>query len=943
VRLRRVTVVIVSAGLSAGSLLSAPVQAATAAPTQLSPGDAATLAFPGNPPIFSWSKIRGAISYRIQIDDAPDFVGAKEYTSPNRSFTPTEPQTVGVPFYWRVQAVLSTGKNTPWSAVRQYSISWNSKPVLLQPANDAGIVDIVFGWAPVAGGATYQIQISPNGDWANNVLIDQVVKGTRFSPSITLPNGTYFWRVRARDAATVPNNGAWSDEWQFTRAWAEAPSLQWPPDQLSPSLDSPTFRWSPTAHASDYRLEVGIDPNFSPGTFSDCDTNHTEFTYYEVPTWSPTGPPNPPGSCATTYPNRFKMQPGQTYFWRVRGIDEPARAYGPWSPVWRFVLRASGDDAPTLLTPDDNASVSDPRLVWTPVPDTAYDVDRYQVTIAHNGLQVQRVKTAATSYTPTVSLSLNQTYTWYVTTLDLYGEPGLIAGPMNFTVVAPSSTFSAPNPIGPPNGSSTLRMPEFRWAPVTNVDHYEIWYGVEGSGVEQLMASSLKYPSFTYPTDVLPPGDYFWRVKAYPKAGPMVAGEYGTFTIADIDGEAPGDYLSPPDCAPGTSCTPITDTPTLRWNPVRSAGSYLVYLAIDPGFTNILKAYKTQYTELTPRESILDNQAGQAYYWFVRPCKTSSACGAFDDSVFQNARAFQKRSVKAQPIGPADASVVANEVSFSWHDYLDTNQAQPPSQRVTEEAKQYRIQVSTAKDFASILDDKTVDQTTYTSAAMTYPEGSLYWRVEALDGSGNPLTYSDPWKVIKSSPRISLRYPNADVVLTNQGVPYFAWTPQVYAARYEIDVYRNGDLNFSAINRVLDAQTKMAAWAPTASLPDGLYAWRVRRLDADGRPGPWSLGRQFRLGRIPTTTTVSVTRRPSKLVVEGLVKPPRPRRSVTVSLYRKRDGAFSRIARKTPTIGSDGGFATSFARPSPGSCKVVARFRGDSNHLASSDAVAFRC
>src|SRR5207302_253360 len=230
-------------------------------------------------------------------------------------------------------------------------------------------------------------------------------------------------------------------------------------------------------------------------------------------------------------------------------------------------------------------------------------------------------------------------------------------------------------------------------------------------------------------------GQYIWYVIADLKNNTAVQGTIGNFIISSLQVEATSDYLSPPHCAPGTSCTPIGDTPTLKWNSVPSAGSYLVYIAIDPGFTNTVRIYATNYTELTPRESLLDNQAGQAYYWFVRPCKTPTTCGPFDSSVFGHARAFQKRSVKTTPTGPTD-------------------------------------------------------------------------------GSSNALTYSDVFRVTKSSPKISLQYPHADVVLTNQGVPYFQWTPQLYAATYEIEVYKDGDLHYSPVNRVLDAQTKMTAWAP---------------------------------------------------------------------------------------------------------------------------------
>ena len=75
-----------------------------------------------------------------------------------------------------------------------------------------------FSWQPVPGAKTYQLQVSPNGDWDNNLALDVPVKGTKYSPPTTLDNGGYFWRVRAKDARGVPNNGPWSAEWQFNRA-----------------------------------------------------------------------------------------------------------------------------------------------------------------------------------------------------------------------------------------------------------------------------------------------------------------------------------------------------------------------------------------------------------------------------------------------------------------------------------------------------------------------------------------------------------------------------------------------------------------------------------------------------------------------------------------------------------------------------------------------------
>ena len=212
-------------------------------------------------------------------------------------------------------------------------------------------------------------------------------------------------------------------------------------------------------------------------------------------------------------------------------------------------------------------------------------------------------------------------------------------------------------------------------------------------------------------------------------------------------------------------------------------------------------------------------------------------------SANNNASAFRKRSAPVDLVSPADGATVEDLVTFTWTDYLATNQDLAPA--VDQEAKSYKIQVSTVADFSSILDTATVDQTTYTPYSKTYPEGPLYWRVQAIDQTGNTLTVSAARTLTKSSPAPVQTFPgDGDTV---SGLPYLAWDPQDYAARYTVEVYTGNDGLWSPGNRVLNQTTKFAAWAPTTSLAGGTYSWRVRRLDADGLVGPWSAGRSFEL------------------------------------------------------------------------------------------------
>jgi hypothetical protein len=423
----------------------------------------------------------------------------------------------------------------------------------------------------------------------------------------------------------------------------------------------------------------------------------------------------------------------------------------------------------------------------------------------------------------------------------------------------PVGTFAL---LTPTNGSSSIRMPSMTWEPYTNgirtATYYKVRYGSGGivNGTPLSGSTQLEFPGFTEQDLTLPEGTYFWYVEAYDGTGLITSSAQSTFSINAASVLGLNDYDAPDRCLPLTVCEAEADTPLLDWTSSPYAGAYEVTIAADADFTNQVRRYKTYYTSLTPRESLVDSQAGQAYFWFVRPCINIllSRCGPgpTDSTANNNAGAFQKQSAPVVLTSPADLATVGDQITFTWQDYLATNGGLTPP--ATQEAKQYRIQVSLVADFASIFDTATVDQTTYTAFSKTFPEGPLYWRVSAIDGSGNVLTSSASRLVTKSSPLPVLAAPVNGATVT--GVPFLSWTPQDFAASYTVEVYENADpdpgnandaANYSLSNRIFNTTTKLAAWSPTDALPAGTYAWRVRRRDADSRLGPWSVGRIFTL------------------------------------------------------------------------------------------------
>ena len=91
-----------------------------------------------------------------------------------------------------------------------------------------------------------------------------------------------------------------------------------------------------------------------------------------------------------------------------------------------------------------------------------------------------------------------------------------------------------------------------------------------------------------------------------------------------------------------------------------------------------------------------------------------------------------------------------------------------------------------------------------------------------------------------------------------------------------------------------------------------MFAWRIRRLDADGKQGPWSNGRKFTLSKAGTTTTVSVTKTAKKVKATGSLTPPLEGSTITVVLSRKQSGKWVKVATKEPAVNAGGGFAASF-------------------------------
>lgn len=831
---------------------------ASAAPTVTGPANGVQLPQPQSPPVLTWAPVAGADEYEVQYGTDPNFVDQTTTQTTEGTSYVVGLQAPGL-YSWRVRAVLAAGVTTVWSTGRTYEILGLSPPAgEPQSPNDdinQDVQDVVLDWEPIAGAKLYDLQISTDSNFLT-VIEQPNIHGTRYSPVGTLGNDQYYWRVRPADAAG--NKLDWSQvpTWRFRRSWPSQPSLQYPAHESTVG-DPFYFQWTPVELASKYTVEVSTNPSFTPATqVARCTTVHTTLAK---------GDESAVDAC---FPSALG-----TYYWRVKATDEFSTALPGSDLISAQVRRFTY--YPQLVettSPADGAAVAVPTLRWNPVPGAS----QYRVTITRDGGSPTSYTTPSTSFTAR-SLALGG-YHWDVQTVDEENRLGVglvLSSQPSFTLVDYTGpTYAAPHPSPAAVGAS-YRFPTLAWQPVTGTDYYRLRVRRVGTIGWSTVSAQFDFPAGEdIAATNLSPGAYEWQVDAYLTLGGAVAGGIGTFTISELPAVDAGSYraaltgnaltgnvgtaVDTCDATLPATCQNLRQTPALGWaSPQANVGYYLLYIARDKELTNLveppIKVTSTMYVDVA---ALPDSQAGSAYFWEVVPCTTAGICRAPAHAQ----HAFNKQSRPVTLISPANGAQVADDVTFTWDDYLvsqavvddplDPDTGTPLNTPSGTEARNYRVQTSTDPNFTTGVTTTAVDQRTFTSFADTYPEGTNYWRVQAVDGSSNQLTWSPTRSFVKQSPTPTLTQPLAGD--TVPGNPVLSWQPLHFAATYVVEVYKaNGgapDLVPNAANRVVNVTTNRITHVLTALDPAlGPYTWRVRRNDAKNRPGGWSALRVFQV------------------------------------------------------------------------------------------------
>jgi hypothetical protein len=742
----------------------------TAQAALLAPSNGATITYPDHALELRWGAVQGAAKYLVKVASDPglgSLVFGEPIETASTQFTLNDPMPPGT-YYWGITPLNAQGHEGNPSTVASFTWSWpsTSTPTYTDLAPEPELVDPRFSWTPVLGAAGYQVEVNFSSDWAagSKVCCDAIsfhtqasTLGTSLSPAVVLDNNTYFWRVRAIDSED--NAGVWNVGPSFTKTFDNVPPVSTPSiknvhmrDNVGdPAVDTdtgtavvdtdvPVIAWDPVIGASGYTVNV---TEFSGGV---CDWASSVWdTDTSVHAWTPlgwsrvTGSPYPPWNPSGDS-NRALTEDAE-YCVRVRAYDRPSiNSAPPINGDWTYLpannqpaFKWNGPPATTACGPSCTMSSGDyngpvtgttvgtmPVFTWDPLS----GAESYYILVARDPSFTNVVDFAFTripAYAPRTSSGsvgyADETtlYYWAVLPADnaigsgVSAEP-LTSGPQNF------EKQSAPPDLVVPVGGAVVNTPAtvFQWDSVHDARRYRLQVAVDptfGTLIDDVETDASSYTSnTTYPSDTT----LYWRVRADAEDGNGAVGlswsESGTFTkqlpkpVWDPDNPTSGAFL-----------------PTIKWSTVPGAVSYDLHVVEPDGqardFRNIPAPAGT-FTEMT---------GVGVFTWTVRANFPTDGLSTVDGpyslpSTFTHT--IPEPSGTTEEVGP-------RRLLFQWD----------PRPR----ADDYRVQVSTRADFATVTENWTTQTTAHapllTSGAYTNG-GSFFWRVAMIDADGNVGDYS---------------------------------------------------------------------------------------------------------------------------------------------------------------------------------------------------------
>ena len=168
-----------------------------------------------NKPTFLWTSVTGGQAYEILFATNSTFANVVDSKIVNGTSYAVVSAFADGKYYWRVRAFNASNQFGKWSSARVFTIDTTgpSAPVLSSPVNNASIRSTpIFKWQNSSTAVSYEFQYDNNANFSSPEYTS--IRQTNYCSPSAMKIGTYYWRVRAKDA--VGNWGAWSAPFTVT-------------------------------------------------------------------------------------------------------------------------------------------------------------------------------------------------------------------------------------------------------------------------------------------------------------------------------------------------------------------------------------------------------------------------------------------------------------------------------------------------------------------------------------------------------------------------------------------------------------------------------------------------------------------------------------------------------------------------------------------------------
>ncbi len=272
-------------------------------------------------------------------------------------------------------------------------------------------------------------------------------------------------------------------------------SVEFPIIAISPAIgqklatSTVTFDWDDIPGANKYRIQLSLDPSF----------NTTVFTAKTT---------------ASTYAYLTNLTNAKTYYWRIQ--PRYGDTWGDWLPALMFYSK-NPPTAPELVSPLSGTITNDNdvTLTWN----TAERGEYYRVQIAKDLLFTTTVLDE-TLGTGILSKSLpdfaDGKYYWRVRAYDEVDAKGKWSAVWSFKVDTKPPAVTAL--YKPKNGAVKTSTPNFSWYAASGAKTYVFEYGTT-PGFTTPTYSSPSLAVLSHKPPAMAEGTYYWRVRAFDKAG----------------------------------------------------------------------------------------------------------------------------------------------------------------------------------------------------------------------------------------------------------------------------------------------------------------------------------------------------------------------------------------------------------------------------------------